>query len=171
MTPKSAPKGSVAVKGSDVHGRGVFVKERIPRGVRVLEYLGEKVSKKEADARSDEQMAKAQKGSCGAVYLFELNSRYYLDGNISGNPAKYINHSCSSNCRFELDKGRVWVISKKTLLPGDELSIDYGFDVEVHEDHPCLCGSDNCVGFIVAYDQRRKLQRLRKKMLTSALGN
>ena len=41
----------VQVKRSKIHGKGVFAAKRIPRGTRVIEYLGERISHAEADAR------------------------------------------------------------------------------------------------------------------------
>jgi len=29
-------------------------------------------------------------------------------------------------------------------------------------DHPCACGADNCIGYIVREDQRQKVKRLLK---------
>ncbi|MBF0198906.1 MAG: SET domain-containing protein [Planctomycetes bacterium] len=156
------------VRKSGVHGRGVFCTEKISREETVMEYLGEKVSIKEGDRRAEVQMKKASKGKVGAVFLFELNTRYYLDGNIPGNPAKYINHSCDPNCRFENDRGHIYVISQKSLKPEDELTVDYGFDAEIYEDHPCRCGSENCVGYIVQRRQWRKLKSLIEKAKVKA---
>ena len=36
-------------------------------------------------------------------------------------------------------------------------------DFENYEDHPCRCGSKNCVGYIVAEDQVHKLKKALKK--------
>ena len=52
---------------------------------------------------------------------------------------------------------------------GTELSFDYGFDLENYLDHPCRCGSDNCIGYIVGVDYWKELKRLiRKKAKTKA---
>jgi SET domain-containing protein len=41
----------IEVRASPLHGLGVFAARRIPRGTRVIEYLGERVSHEEADRR------------------------------------------------------------------------------------------------------------------------
>ena len=44
----------VEVRNSPVHGRGVFAAAFIPKGTRIIEYLGERLSHKAADARYDD---------------------------------------------------------------------------------------------------------------------
>jgi len=39
---------------------------------------------------------------------------------------------------------------------------DYGYDMEHFLDHPCGCGADQCVGYIVREDQRKKVKKLIK---------
>ena len=48
----------------------------------------------------------------------------------------------------------------KDIEPEAELSFDYGYDIEHFLDHPCRCGADNCVGYIVAEAQRPKLKKI-----------
>jgi hypothetical protein len=38
------------------------------------------------------------------------------------------------------------------------LTFDYGFDVDCYEDHPCLCGKESCVGYIVSRSQWAELE-------------
>ena len=39
------------IRKSEVPGNGVFARDDIPKGARILEYLGEKITKKESDRR------------------------------------------------------------------------------------------------------------------------
>ena len=48
---------------------------------------------------------------------------------------------------------RIFIHALRDIKQGEELSFDYGFDVDCYEDHPCLCGRDACVGYIVSRDQ------------------
>lgn len=141
----------IEVRDSGIHGKGVFAKKDIPKGVRVLEYVGEKVTKKESDRRADEQLEleKNDPDSIGAVYIFELSDEHDIDGNVEWNTARLINHSCDPNCETEDDDEYVWIISKRDIKKGEEITYNYGYDLDSYEDHPCKCGSENCVGYIV----------------------
>lgn len=150
----------IDVRNSPIHGTGVFAKKDIPEGTRIIEYVGERITKKQTDERADEQMEKhEQNHDEGAVYIFELNKRYDIDGNVPWNTAKYINHGCDPNCEVDIIRGKIWISSIKDIKKGEELQYDYGFDVDDYESHPCKCGAKNCVGYIVAEEDWPKLKR------------
>jgi len=150
----------ISVKCSKIHSRGVFAKRNIPEGMRIIEYVGEKVTKAESDRRADIPLARAQKNKeCGAVYLFELNKRYDLDGDVPYNTAKYINHSCNPNCETDIIRGHIWIIALRDINKGEELSYNYGYGYEDFQEHECKCGADNCVGYILDEDHWPKLRR------------
>lgn len=151
------------LRGSSIHQQGMFARKDIPAGEKIIEYLGERVSKDESTRRCLEWEEKARKKGEGLVYVFDLNEEYDLDGNIEDNPAKYVNHSCDENCEAINEEDRIFIYSKKDIEKGEELSFDYGYDLEHFLDHPCRCGSEKCVGYIVAKDSRRKLKQLLKK--------
>ena len=135
----------------------------------IVQYLGERISHEEADRRGLEREAMVQnsKSGEGAVYLFTLNENWVLDGNEEDNPARLINHSCEPNCEAVIygdgEEAEIWLVAKRDLKKGEELSFDYGFDLENFREHPCLCGSKKCVGFIVGEDYRSELKKLLKK--------
>ena len=80
-------------KKSSLHGSGLFAESDIKKGEQVIEYIGDKVTKKEGDKRADKQIKKAQKNkSNGMVYVFELNKKYDIDGGVIRNYARFINH-------------------------------------------------------------------------------
>ena len=151
------------IRDSPIHGRGLIATRKIPKGTRVIEYVGEKITKKESDRRGEAQYERAQETGEGGVYLFTLNKRYDVDGNVSWNAARLINHSCEPNCETDIIKGRIWVISTREIEKGEELFYNYGFDLDYFEHHPCLCGTDSCVGFIVAEEHWKKLKKKLKK--------
>lgn len=155
----------VGVEKSKVHGTGVFALKDIPEGTKIIEYVGRKITKKESDDVFDKQFAQYEKDKkkYPGVYLFELNKKYDLDGDVSWNPAKYINHSCSPNCETDIIKGHIWIIAIKDIKKGEEISYDYGYDLENYEDHPCWCGSKNCIGYIVSQEHWSKLKKTLKK--------
>jgi len=155
------------VRESAIHNTGIFAAADMGPDTRIVEYVGERITKKESARRGLELMEKAKETGDAAVYIFTLNSRYDLDGAKGENPARYINHSCDPNCEAFIEKGRIFIYSKKAIRKGDELTYNYGFDLDTWEDHPCLCGSDNCVGFIVDEAHWPKLKRILKRHAVS----
>ena len=158
---------------SSIHARGLFAITDIEADTQVIQYLGEKISKKESSRRAIEWEEKARKKGEGLVYIFEINKKWDLDGRVGKNPARYINHSCDGNCEAINVDGEIWIFAKKKIKEGQELTYDYGYDIEHFLDHPCRCGSKNCVGYIVREDQRLKVRQLlkkRKKKKVSASG-
>jgi hypothetical protein len=146
---------------SGLHGVGVFARDFIPEGERVLEYVGERITKAEAARREEERRARAAAGGDACVYIFELNQRFDLDGDVPHNPGKRINHSCAPNCEAQSDGQRVWVVARRDIAPGEELTYDYGFALRDARLHPCRCGAEECVGYIVARGQRWRWRRRR----------
>ena len=149
-------------KKSKIHSSGLFAKTDITEGARIIEYRGLKVTKAQSDKIADVHIDEnKKKGTIGAVYIFTLNDRYDINGKVSWNLAKYINHSCDPNCETDIVRGKIWISAIKDIKKGEELSYDYGYDMHCFEDHPCRCNSKNCVGFIVRSNLR---WRIRKKL-------
>lgn len=144
---------------SEVHGYGLYASKDIPKGTRIIEYVGDKITKAESDRRDDARRARQEAGDDGCVYLFTLNKRYDIDGDVEWNTARLINHSCEPNCETEYAKGGIWISALRDIAEGEELNYDYGFDWDNYDEHPCLCGSPTCCGYIVAKDQRWRVRR------------
>ena len=130
----------VAFRPSSIHGLGGFAKISIAKGTSILEYQGERITKQESARRCE----------ANNVYIFALNQQEDIDGNVIWNPARYLNHSCSPNCEAVLDSDTIWLAASRDIEAGEELTFNYGFDLENYREYPCACGSANCVGFIVA---------------------
>jgi SET domain-containing protein len=140
----------VAVRLSGIHSKGIFAKKDIPKETRVIEYVGEKITKAESERRALIPLNKSKKNKkFGAVYLFELNKRHDIDGKVTYNTARFINHSCDPNCETHLIRGHIWIVSIKKIKKGTELCYNYGYTLEDYKDHECRCGSVNCVGYIL----------------------
>ena len=152
-------------KKSSLHGSGLFASTYIKKGEQVIEYIGDKVTKKEGDKRADKQIRKAQKNKKnGMVYVFELNKRYDIDGGVERNYARFINHSCDPNCEVEITDNQIWISSIKRIKKGVELLYNYGYPFDSDfEDHICKCGSKKCVGYILSDDDWPKLKKELKK--------
>jgi SET domain-containing protein len=148
------------VQGSSIHGRGVYATLDIPAGTKLIEYVGELIDKKESERRAWAQHAKAQSHGDAAVYIFTLTDKWDIDGDVPWNTARLINHSCDPNCEAWIEGKRIFIHSLRDIAAGEELTFDYAFDVECYEDHPCLCGRDGCVGYIVGREQWPRLREI-----------
>lgn len=156
---------------SDIHGSGVYASKPIPKGQRIVEYVGEKIDKDESEKRATKQLEHAEKTGDAAVYIFTLSKKWDIDGNVPWNVARLLNHSCDPNCETWIEEKRIYIYAQRDIEKGEELTFDYGFDIENFEDHPCLCGSDDCVGYIVGRDQWSKLRRKLAKQNGNAEKN
>ncbi len=129
----------IGFRRSAIHGTGGFAKVAIRAGTRIIEYLGEKIDKTESLRRCE----------ADNEYIFTLNEQQDLDGNVEWNPARFINHSCAPNCDAEMDEDRIWIVANRDIAAGEEITFNYGFDLEDYKNYPCRCGSPECVGFMV----------------------
>lgn len=98
-------------------GLGLFATQDIPEGALVIEYKGRRIP----TARAQEiERRRANK------YLFEINSRWTIDGSSRRNLARYVNHACDPNVEAELVRGRMMFRALKKIAPGEEITVDYG---------------------------------------------
>jgi SET domain-containing protein len=144
----------VDFRPSTIHGFGGFAVTAIPPGSRVIEYVGERITKKQ----SLERCARNNQA------IFYLDDDWDLDGSVEWNPARFLNHSCSPNCDAERMDGHIWIVARRQIHPGEEVTFNYGYDLEHYREHPCRCGTVACVGFIVAEEV---LDLLRARLPTS----
>jgi uncharacterized protein len=138
-----------------VGGKALFARKTIPSETRVIEYVGERVSKEESLRRRQD----------GNFFVFIVNDHFDIDGLVDWNPARFINHSCDPNCEARHEEDSIWIYARRDIPAGVELTFNYGYDLQDFEDHPCQCGAANCIGYMVAEehfdDVRRKLGRAR----------
>jgi SET domain-containing protein len=146
------------LRRSSIHGLGAFALTDIPRGTRIIEYLGEKIGNREADRRYDDAAMKRHH-----TFLFILNDRTCVDAAFEGNESRFLNHSCAPNCEAVITRGHIWLEARKRISAGTELVYDYQFEndpeytVEDLRFYACTCGAPTCRGTIVK--TRRKLGR------------
>ncbi len=127
---------------------GGYAQRFIPKETYIIEYVGEKISKEESERR------------CNANnhYIFLYDDEHDLDGNVDWNPARWINHSCEPNCEAIDDEGRLWIAAMRDIQAGEELTFNYGYDLDDYKSHPCRCGSSRCAGFIVAEEHHETVR-------------
>src|SRR3989338_5245665 len=141
----------VIIQESSIHNKGGFAACDIAKGTRIIQYVGEKISKAEGDRRDKEQKELAKSNpEQGAVYVFELNENYDIDGSFSENPARYLNHSCEPNCRYSIENDQIWIIALRDIKKDEELTFNYDFGLEDLGLFPCRCRSSHCFGYILA---------------------
>jgi SET domain-containing protein len=156
----------VEARESAIHGRGVYAVAPIKKGTRILEYLGERISHAEADARYE------KKGKDdGHTFLFIASNRTVIDAGVNGNDARFINHSCDPNCETVIENSRVFIDAIRNIKPGEELGYDYQLTWESTDDpedlalYACRCGSKKCRGTMLdpePVDKKAAKERARK---------
>jgi SET domain-containing protein len=156
--PKVGPVNEwMELRRSPIHGLGAFALQDIPKGTRIIEYVGEKISNAEADRRYDDDTMASHH-----TFLFILNSKQGLDATYEGNESRFINHSCEPNAEAFIPRGRIWIEAIKHIPKGTEIAYDYGYEddpkytIEDYRRYGCQCGAKNCRGTIV--DTKKKLK-------------
>jgi uncharacterized protein len=142
-----APEPLFEVRNSPVHGLGAFALRFIRKGTRIVEYLGERVSHREADRRYESKDA-----NDAHTFLFIVDSRIVIDAGVDGNEARFLNHSCNPNCESVIEKRRVFIEAVRDIEPGEEMTYDY--QIQRDDDDPpgieevfaCRCGFPQCRG-------------------------
>jgi uncharacterized protein len=125
------------IRESSIHRWGVYAGERIPARRKVIEYTGERISRRETKRR----------GRRHVTYLFTLDQYWTIDGAVGGSGAEIINHSCEPNLYASIVRGHILYMSRRVILPEEELTIDYHFDNDAHR-VVCRCGATSCRGTI-----------------------
>ncbi len=113
-------------------GLGLFTYSPIPKGSCVIEYTGKVLTAKEEE-------------NSNSLYLFEVTKKKTIDGAVRTNTARYINHSCRPNSEIDIYKGRVFVLAKRNIKEGEELSYDYDTEYFNAYIKPKGCKCEKCV--------------------------
>jgi uncharacterized protein len=119
------------VKRSQI-GRGLFTSERIPRGSCIIEYVGRPATKAQIKANTGK-------------FLFWTGRGTMIDGNIAGNKARFINHSCTPNCEIDIKKRRVYIFARRSIKEGEELTFHYGTEFFQLHIKPIGCKCPKCL--------------------------
>ena len=141
------------IKNSKIDNKGLYASQSIKNRTKIVEYKGKIITKKQV-----EDNPKFDNGK--AIYLFDLNKKYDLDGDFKFNTARLINHSCDPNCEVYGEGQKIWIFAMKDIKKGEELTYDYGFSFDENfKDFPCRCGSKKCVGYIIREGSRWRIKK------------
>ena len=144
------------IKKSNIDNKGLYAATNIKKDIKIIEYKGKIITVKETEINPKFDNDKA-------IYLFNLNKKYDLDGDFKYNTARLINHSCDPNCEVGGAGLKLWIYSIKDIKKNEELTYDYGFSFDKdYKDFPCRCGAKKCVGFIVKSESRWRIKKSKK---------
>jgi SET domain-containing protein len=107
---------------TESRGWGLIAKEDLPEGQLVIEYCGEMINDAECTRRLNETEITGKKD----YYFFKLANDLVIDAGPIGNNARFLNHSCSPNCKTEMwqigAQQRVGIFTLQTVPKGTELT-------------------------------------------------
>ncbi len=124
-------------KISDQIGYGLFATKLIPKGT--ITYIRDELEI--IIPANDRRLKDSRYRPIIEKYAFVNSKGEHV---LSWDFAKYVNHSCTPN---SLTTGYDFEIAIKDILPGEQLTDDYGL-FNMDETMVCLCGSPQCRGSI-----------------------
>lgn len=150
--PLSVPYPLEVFLIADDRGYGVRALTTIPPGVALCEYVGEVITRREAEDRE----------VSGVHYKYDLLSGALLDATRIGNVARFVNHSCEPNLvsrevlrGSEGSKGhpRIFLTTSRQVEAGEEIAYNYHpgrvkIAHAVTRTVRCLCGAAKCTGWV-----------------------
>lgn len=164
--PASAKTPLFEVRHSRVHGYGVFALRRIRKGTTIIEYLGDRVTHSQADARyADKDPVD------GHTFLFTVDAKTVIDAGVNGNEARFVNHGCDPNCQTVDIGKRIFIEALRTIRPGEELAYDYRIQrdaddpADVDDIFACRCGAGHCRGSMLESRKRTSPRKPARKRL------
>jgi hypothetical protein len=161
--PTTATQPYFEIRASGIHGSGAFALRPIPKGTRLIEYIGEYITYAEADRRATDA------DNDSHTFFFTLNRRTVIDAGVGGNEARFINHSCAPNCVAETQRGHIYIETLRDIAPGEELVYDYELEIDApitraqRERFACHCGSPNCRGTMLLLKRSHHAKKAKAK--------
>ena len=127
----------LAIRKSSINGKGCFATTHFPRGKKIADYAGERISDAEANRRAHRRILR----------ICAIDEKWSLDGSRYGNGTHYINHSCAPNSYVKILYGHIQFYALRDIHPGEEITVDY--ESTLHSDKKrCSCGAKTCRGTI-----------------------
>ena len=100
-------------------GLGLYAAKPFKKREYIVTYRGRRIRSAEADRLE----------ARGSRYMFEINTRWTIDGSKRWNVARYVNHSCRPNAEAIERRGPTIVyVARRRIKPEEEITVDYGKD-------------------------------------------
>lgn len=143
LIPQQHSRFRLCIGRSKIHRWGVFALQAIPRGRRVVEYTGDRLTldQMKRRARRNLRLGKPRAN----VYFARLNRKVVIDGFVGESGAQFINHSCDPNLSIRRLRGHLLLFSRRRIRRGEELFSDYASRKDLPKVR-CHCGSALCRG-------------------------
>jgi len=153
--PAVAPR--LLIRSSSIHAAGCYTLDPVPRGQRILEYDGPRLSKTLADERYANRIV---------TYLFGFGDNGdVIDGFGTG---MFLNHSCAPNCESADRNGRVFITAIRDIAAGEELVYEYNlYDSDLADTADCYCGAPHCRGTMYSNLELKRRARTFKRQAAS----
>lgn len=159
----------IRVEKGSVDQFGLTTSEPLECGRFICEYIGEILTKQEAERRCilNEKFHKMN-------YIICLNEmaiggvgniiQTFIDPSRKGNIGRYLNHSCDPNCeilsiRVDSVVPKLGIFAKRDIIAGEELCFDYGHDGSIERDLErkfdrklCYCDTIVCRKYLPDYN-------------------
>lgn len=148
MPAKISPSRHLRI-GRSKAGLGLFARVPIRKGQFIIRYTGRKIRTETADALDTR-------------YLFELNTRWTIDGATRTNTARYINHSCRPNAEVYFVKHVIKIRAIKNIKAGDEITYHYGRNYVEAFIKPVGCRCLACARKRARHRAETRAKRLRR---------
>jgi uncharacterized protein len=127
----------VEVKPSPIEGLGVFAcrafdaGERIRRVNVVREITADAPLRKDLGERFD--------------HCDYSNNKVML----IGFPDRHLNHSCDPDAYIQYEEDGCYVVARRRITAGEEVTCDYNVNIANGSAWPCHCGSRRCLGTVL----------------------
>ena len=137
------------VKWAGKKGFGLFALDNIKAGTFIIEYCGEVLNEKQCKRRLDKYHGKKRHS-----YILTLDKNTFIDATMKGSNGRFCNHSCNPNAEVQKwkvnNQYRIGIFALKNINKNDEITFDYKFERFGNERQKCLCGANNCRGYLGA---------------------
>jgi len=127
----------IEVRASAVQGLGIFATRQFHAGERIARIKVVREITPEAPIRGD---------------LGERSDHCsHPDGKtvLVAFPERHVNHSCDPNAFEKFEREISYLVARRPIAKGDEVTIDYNINVTNGTAWPCGCGAKRCRGEVV----------------------
>src|SRR3989442_5821523 len=134
MTERGSHLSNIEVRQSPIEGSGIFATrpfgegDRITRVNVVREITPAMPIREDLDERIDHCAYPDDK-----VVLIAF-------------PERHVNHSCDPNAYERFEGGLSYLVARRTIALGEEITIDYNINITNGTAWPCRCGATRCRG-------------------------